>query len=191
MVRNQRKIKEYLTVAQNQSTTAGTNKGYTQNLVNLHDLIEGIKSGDGIQIRISSIAIDLRIVAANDDYHFIIQPVMVQTAGTWTDTADLSQRVVGEMLDASIDDVFGFQLIGEAKTARRLFPVANMIHGFEIRIMVPTNIVQLLNKETETERLQNVLFGVVGVCLTSSDIVAHYYTARVRYTEERKSITIR
>jgi hypothetical protein len=170
-----------------------SDKGFANNIINLHDLIEGIKSADGIQIRVQSITIDLRLYGNDGDPAWVFQPLIVQTVGTWTDTVNLAQRVIDEILDQAIDDVFGYQPIGEPRTTRRVFPLGGNTtqQGSEIRIQVPMNIISLLNKETETERLQNLLFGIVGVMNGTTDVYTLYYTITVRYTEERKSITIR
>jgi hypothetical protein len=97
------------------------------------------------------------------------------------------------MVDAACDDVFGYTLIDDSRTSRRLrgpYDGAS-VKGGEFRINIPQHLVQLLNKETETERLQDLYLAIVGIMNTAGDSVHIDAFWTIRFHEERKTVTVR
>jgi hypothetical protein len=118
---------------------------------------------------------------------------VVQTAGTWTDNPNNVSRIIAEMLDTDIDDVFGFQKLRGQMVSKRMRTDAGgsgAVQGMEFTLNIPSNLLLLLNKETETERLQNLYLGCVGLG-DVGDVVGFRVFDEIEYTEQRKNITIR
>jgi len=184
------------------SVTPTTDLGFVENLANLHDLLETIRSEDGNQILASKIRISYRLYEPEEALvaqaqGYMVVPVAVQTAGTITDTVNLAiPSNIGTMLNTATDDVFGYQLLkkpadvsrtraGPGNTGDSLFTV-------ESSVEVPGNLLFILNKETETERLQNIFFCLVGSFAKSTDPGFRVdIFIEIYYQETRKTIQIR
>jgi len=169
------------------------NRGFAQNVKDLHGLVESIRAADGIQIQVSEIRMAVRITGLANKDPFGLVPVAVQTAGTFTSNDSVSYRVIAEMLDQAIDDVFGYQPLSEPKFSRLLVKSdsTSAYQGLEFTLVIPSNILQLLNKESETERLQTAYVGFVGVVHDTDDTLTFHVTTSVKYTERRKKLVIR
>jgi hypothetical protein len=164
----------------------GAGEGFVEMCEDLHTLIEGIVSGDGIHIKVSSINIHLRASATN---FFTFVPVLVQTTGTLADTLNRSERTVASLIDAACDDVFGYDRIGPLRRAR-LEPATSTLMAIQCSIAIPNKALQLLNKETETERLQDLYYAIVGVA-NNGETVSYSTIVEVNYIEQRRNLVIR
>jgi hypothetical protein len=127
----------------------------------------------------------------------VIQPIIVQTAGTFTDTVALGPLYSNAaILDACIDDVFGYNRITQrALVGKRMPPDVGhaapaYIFAAETTIDLPAHVRELLNKETETERLQTLYLGLTGQGV-NGDTLNVYCVIDILYTEQKKSIVIR
>jgi hypothetical protein len=144
-----------------------SDRSWSENVQDLHDLVESLVSGDGQKPLIKEVTFQIRAnmaAASFESNGHIVQPVVVQTAGTWTSNVDVDTPIEDVCLDGAIDDVFGYQRLGNpqaVKLARRGNGEAGRKAVETVRTL-PQNILQILNKETETERLQNLYFGLVG-----------------------------
>jgi hypothetical protein len=159
---------------------------------NLHALIEAIRSGDGFQPKVAYIRFHLRIYSSDNDL-FAFQPVIVQTAGTISDTANVAVTNISAMLDSAIDDVFGHQKIGPMKIGRRIpgNSSANNFVGIEVTLEVPANVLEILNREAESERLQNLSFVLVGATQNNDTLLSFDGFVEIAYVEVRKKIILR
>jgi hypothetical protein len=168
--------------------TPGANEGYAHDLLSesIHTLIEGIRSEDGINIKVDQILFHIRIYCTEV---FSFSPAIVQTAGTFTNQTNLSERIFSSMLNVAIDDVFGYDLIDNHKVARKV-PVATEDFGLEFTMSVPRKHLNIINKETETERLQDLLLCIAGVGSNGAGM-PYDITTTVRYTEQRKTVILR
>lgn len=170
-----------------------TDVGFTENLVNLHSMIEAISGADGVQIQVSAMRIHIRLYIESEVQDaFCIIPVIVQTVGTWTSTADLANNTIRQMLDSCIGDVLGYTPLGSLRVSKLLPTHDSHISGMEFTLSIPQHILQLLNKETESERLQHLLVGLVGKFehQDNANLIGTAYVESL-YTERRKSIVIR
>ena len=171
---------------------ASTDKGFTDNLIDLSAIVDTIGALNGAKINVKKIRIHLRIYSEET---FIYQPLVVQTAGAWTADVTSANYIVDKILDENIDDVFGYQPLTDTKVSRRV-PTdvqtddTGRITGSEITIELPGSILQILNKEAETERLQNLLFGVVGRTNVVQTIKLRLFVA-YEYTIVRKKLILR
>ena len=164
--------------------------GFVEVIQNLHALIETISGSDGVQIKVSDIQITLRLEEDSDE-PFVYIPVVVQTVGSFASQVDLVQDRVEEMIDVATDDVFGFHPLGTMRGSRSLPTIGTNAQKHEINVQLPQHLIALLNKETETERLQNLHFALVG---KTHDISAELFGScfiTVFFTEMRKGIVIR
>ena len=167
--------------------TPGAGDAFAQNNLNFTTYVEAL-AGEGAKAHIKSITLFVRAYTALAGT-FVIQPVIVQTAGTFTDTVGIAQAEISEILDAAIDDEFGFQEIGQPNGRKMLPIIATYDKGFERNIIIPQNIINLLNKETSTERLQSIYFGVVGQGQSSPITMSVGLAIKFRLVD--KGITIR
>ena len=173
--------------------TGGSNEQFANNVMSLHAAIEGIRATeDGIKIHVSKIIVTLRLYGDADGNGFFITPVVVQTAGIFSEQDDLAQTGIDTILNASIDDVFGYQVLRSISPAKRVrCSTAAIQFGVEIQLELPQNILNLLNKESETERLQNLMMGFVGQRSVAADGIVGESQYIIEYTEQRKALTIR
>lgn len=187
---NKQQNQKHYVVTVSDTTVGGAQLGFVELSVILHSAIEGIRSvEDGIQIQVSNFFLTLRLYADNE---FMIFPVVVQSSAGLTDTGNLSNRTVSSLINDSINDVFGYHVLGSKfiVSKRMRGSTAAIQQGIEVTIPLPPKILQILNKETESERLQELYFGFVGVNLSDQTIDYNCYEEIV-YTERRKQLTVR
>lgn len=164
--------------------------GFVEVIQNLHTLIETISGSDGVQIHVSGITIIIRLREDSDE-PFVYLPVVVQTVGSFASQVNLVQDRVEEMIDVATDDVFGYHPLGNIRGSRSSPNIGTNAQKSEITLQLPQHLLALLNKETETERLQNLHLALVGKTdSVGASLVGECYLA-VEFTEMRKSIVIR
>lgn len=176
-----------------ESITPGANLGYVSNVINLHSMSEALTGvGDGVRVDLKKIRISFRsLESSTPAFYFTILPVLVQTAGTLSDTANLSVGVCDSMIASACDDVFGVESLGPVRTSKAYADTSAVFCDFTVE--VPQKFLQLLNKEHKSERLQDLYFAIVGAAETgaaagSIKIKSHL---EVRYSLHQKKIVIR
>jgi hypothetical protein len=170
---------------------AGANKEAIESLGDLHTIVENLGSAsDGIRKKINKFLIHVRMYS---NEQFAVQPLAVQTAGTITDTVDLSGHEADQNLDTAIDDLFGFQKLSPNWKQSRKVPHFDATYDFgcEFTIEIPQHLRNILNKEAETERLQN-LYAVLHIIATQNSQVIRLDVLReIEFYGERKNIVLR
>jgi hypothetical protein len=190
MQNNIKKI--YIDQQVDKTIDVGANLAFTENVFSLLSKAESLV-GDGEKPRITSWIITIRMILDEAVLDiFTCQPVAVQTAGTFTDTVNLTPGDIDSLLDSSVDDEFGFQTLGDMRVSKFGCNDGNYTR-IETRVVLPKNILNLINKEVSTERLQDLLFGLVG--FQASDPASALLTIKIvneiHYSVLRKGITIR
>lgn len=166
---------------------------WSEFLNDLHSIIGTLNgSVDGQELTIKKILIHFRIKA--DDIETVL-PVLVQTAGTWSDTQGIISGIDQEILDQSIDASFGYYPLSKNVKVLRQAPgdttgIAEA-HISEFTCEVPQHIVQLLNKEAETTRDQTISYGLVGWDGTTDLFLYVTSIVEIDFVKVRKGITIR
>lgn len=184
----------YVAIA-NVSSTPGANLGFVQMLRNINTTLDSLPTNEGLKPKISKIRTTIRLyqdITGFTNLNFMIQPVIVQTAGTFADTVNLTERTISSMLDAAIDDDFGFYKANDLRVSR-LGPTniaGNIACLIETSFDVPPHIIGLLNKESQTERLQSIYTGYTGIAVSNAAVVG-FFATEITFTEVRKGITIR
>jgi hypothetical protein len=188
-----RKRKPKRTLAKiSDSVAIGANLGFAEYITNLHATIEAIRAAqDGIQIRVSKVLLHLRTTSLEA---FAIQMLAIQTGGTFTDNPNETEGDVGSMLEGNIDDVFGYDYLSPSYKVARKGPstdgAAAATFLIEATFPIPNKLLMLLNKETETERLQDLLVGFIGHG-SNGDTVFYKCFIEFHYVEEQRDIVIR
>lgn len=170
---------------------AGAGKYFTEKLLELTTQIDAILSADGQKVKATSYLVHLRCFS--DDV-FLIQPIVLQTAGTYANGVDLTTKIEDTNLDPCVDDVYGYSNIGKASVARRSPPFQDdEYRAFTVQrtVALPLNILALLAKEGETERLQNLYFGVYGGAAINSQTIFIRGWCEIEFTVIKKSISLR
>jgi hypothetical protein len=186
-------IREWIHL-QSITITPGVNEGFTYNLQNLHSNIDSLPVGDGEMAQIENYKVSMRVTS--NVLAFAIKPFIIQTAGTFTSQSNLSERRVHTMLDGSIDDEFGYQPTAAARMSVAM-PIDQghvapslRISGAEFEFTLPKRVIQLLNKETQTERMQTLYLGVIGIGPNGYSIVIRNFI-EIRYIIVAKGLVIR
>jgi hypothetical protein len=189
MNKNKRNLKCHIDHTTDSIADPGANGGFTELVRNtaLQNIIESIRSEDGIHMDVKTMTFNLRIYSEEP---FLVVPVLIQTAGTVTETDDQTASVIGELIAATCDDVFGYDRLGPAKSARRVPTADNDDYGLEISIPLPNYALQILNKETETERLQNLYIAICGKG-TNAFAINLIVDTITEYREQRKTLILR
>lgn len=175
--------------------TQTTGQGFCENIQDLHALLDALGSSDGQKPRVTKIRVFLRAFTTTDQNPLTAVPIVVQTAGTFTDDVDIAPDDISVMLATVIDDIYGIQIIGQPKcsTLKNISDDTGVEAHYiwETSFDIPRNLLNILNKETETERLQNLILGLVGIQTSTTGVYVLTAHAVVHYTEVRKGITIR
>lgn len=198
MATKSKRILTYIDKITPESIAPGANGGYAEVIQSLHTIPESLISEqtEGKKCNIKYIRYTIRMSHADTSIPYIgMLPVIVQTAGTFADTVNLTARTVAELLDAAIDDEFGFQKIGNMRISKVINTTINdasqeYLQKLETQFDVPQNVIQLLNKELSTEKLQSLYLGLVGICTSEVTFNLNVFF-EVGYTLEAKGITIR
>jgi hypothetical protein len=182
-----------ISVTISQDSTVNVNEqGFVDQIQDLHTLLETLTGGDGVAINVKAITFHY---VAESSLNFWIKPVAVQTAGAFADSINLAQREIGELIDAAVDDVFGYQeLQGGGKWASPAPPAGtsgSQLYVSRFSVQIPGNLLHLLNKESETERLQTLYVGLVGLTEQNAQTITYNCVTEVRYSVARKPIVIR
>jgi hypothetical protein len=187
---NQRKI--YIFLPANDDVSNTSDNGFVRAIGSVHSIIEGIRSGDGLHMLCKQILLHVR---SNSIEPFWVLPVLVQTAGNFADTNNLASHNIAELLDSAIDDVFGYQRLSPTGKVGRRAPVddgsTNPTYCAEFTVTLPGNVLAILNKETETERLQDLILGLVGITNATSQAIAFETFVEVHYIEKQRNIVLR
>jgi hypothetical protein len=118
---------------------------------------------------------------------FTAQPILVQTAGTFTDTVDINDYNLDAVLDAAVNDVFGYQPLSQPKIGK-LVPAGDIaLYGLYFTIQMPQHLIQIINKSVETERLQEFYIGLIGSA-SGTDSYSYDCYMEVEYVASRKTI---
>ena len=179
--------KRYLGKLTQKTLTVGANLGFSESVSNLSTLLESLGT-DGMSPKVNRIKFFARARHESSLDHFMIQPMIVQTAGTFTDDASTALRIIDEMLASTIDDEFGYQNIGDPRVSKA--PSGDEFQFCNVDFEIPKNIINLMNKQVNTERLQEILLGLCGNATTAGDIIIDYFYV-IDYTLVGKGITIR
>jgi len=172
---------------------AGSLKGQVTAVKNLSTLVEGILALEGAKPKVQSIQVQLR---AYSEENFTLSPFIVQTAGTITDTVDIDAYIQDLTLDPAIDDVFGFQSLGITRNAKRVPSMdASGASGKELAIettiLIPGNVLEIINKEAETERLQNLYLVLITRPKSNNQVIEINTLMVTDFVVVRKGIVLR
>lgn len=119
--------------------------------------------------------------------------LVVQTAGNITSAVQIAlNNYLVTILGNQIDDVFGFQVIRQLSFTAPFPESADRRQIRQFTITLPQNILNLINKEVETERLQDLHLVCVGWYWGAvTDDLTMYKIHEIDYIEKARSITIR
>ena len=183
--------RSYLHAEADTVTNVAADKWFTENLLSLSTIMESIAALDGAKAQVKSIRINIRMYSGSV---FGIVPLIVQTAGAFTDNNNIAFSTISS-IDDQIDDIFGFQILREFQMSRRV-PTSDPTvdtgntNAIETTLILPQNIVQILNKESETERLQDLYLGFVGWSLEAKQTLV-YSISDFKYNVVAKRIILR
>lgn len=188
MNRNVKRSFRYIT---QKTITCASDKAFVYIVEDLTTILEGL-STDGVKPIVKKIRFLMHAYSTTATNHPVICYGIVQTAGTITDTVNLNEEnAISTNLASCIDDEFGFQLVNQPKGSK-LAPNDGATHTMEIiqNLDVPQNVINLLNKEVNTERLQGLNLVAYGVQLQTGTTVLRP-TMYIEWIERSKGITIR
>ncbi len=173
------------------SVSPGANGGFGDLQFNLNTEVETLTSSisEGMVAHVTSLTFDVQFYNNDDEtVQGVIIPVIVQTAGTFTDTVNLTYRTVEGVIDGCCDDEHGqyaFPMVSIVKEPA--VAVAGFAAGARCRVRMPQHLLDILNSETQTEKLQSLIFAVVGSTTINKtfNIRTHY---ELKYTLVKRSI---
>lgn len=183
-------------------TMAGNPKLSGYLLGNLSEIIDGLSS-EGQHALISNMKVNYMLTS---DWEWTehtgplgIYFGIMQTAGTVINSTT-SNKAELATLDSMTNDVFGFQRIStmkmqesfyiSPKTALVMDDIQTM-YKIKGQVNIPQNVLALLNKENETERLQDLY--LIAICISTIPDTQNklQIIESIDYSLKRKKITIR
>lgn len=176
-----------------ETVTLSSDKNFSHQLgASLTATAEGLVS-DGQKPIIKNWKVTMRAQSGAEDF-FSLNPMIVQTNGTFTDTDDQAVTTQAGLLDGAINDEFGFQKVGSSRVSKVKTPLdagATPHTYVETQFDLPRNVINLLNKEVSTERLQSLLLGVTGCCINTAASITIAIHHEISFMVKAKGITIR
>lgn len=174
-------------------TMTSGNLTYVISLENLSSYIDAYLSvGDAETAKVHKlkISVDCYSIAP-----FAARALVAQTAGAISSAAQSTQRNLSAALDVACNDVLAFEAVTPLKTSRiktSLHDGSNIIsyHTINFEITMNPKLINLMNKESQTERLQSLYFVLV-VQGTMAESVAITQGFSWEYRNISKQISIR
>ena len=175
----------------------GANKGaIVYGSIDFHTLIEGL-GADGRKASASQVRIAIRCWTSEENGVFSILPIIVQTSnGSISDSLNLSQRDVDEMLDQAITDEFGIRPCGKYRTSKKknlmitTSPTTDVLETVELEVVLNKKELALLKKECYSERLQDLYLAFAVISSFSGNIYFDVFV-QIDYQLVKKQITYR
>jgi hypothetical protein len=164
------------------SIAPGANGGFVYRTLAsaLHTVLDSLTATDGRRSKAKSIRIS---ILAYSTGQFIMTGGIVQTAGAFADTTNSTGRTFESLLDAAIDDTFGYRKITQTKQGVPWdVEAGNELFRLELTYDIPGDIIALLNKETDTERLQSIIPADLGIGVDGKTIIVNAFIT-IAYTE--------
>lgn len=169
---------------------------------NLSTIIDGLSS-EGQHALISNMKLNYLLTSEWEwDQHTGPMGIyfgILQTAGSVADSTSNSKAEL-TTLDSMTNDVFGFQRIStmkmqesfyiSPKTAVVMADIQTMYKS-KGQINIPQNVLALLNKENETERLQDLYLIAIVINIIPDTECMLDIVESIDYSLKRKKITIR
>jgi hypothetical protein len=155
---------------------------------------ELLTGADGQKAKILAVNVTHRCYS---EENFAIMPLIIQTAGTITDSVAIAQPTQDVGLDSAIDDVFGYQPLSKFLRTSRRVPTrdaqaaAGTEHALQFAYTIPGNILQILNKELETERLQDLYVVLHGFHFANSQTINIHTNIELLFVNIRKNVNLR
>jgi hypothetical protein len=168
----------------------GANLGFVDYLEDLSVQIDGLSSADGMVAKVKSIEI---IFASQSVTFHAIQNFILQCSSAPADTVNLAEQSVHQLLDAATGDDFGHINCGpvlQSKITHGIYNVQATQWGTFFKFKVPQNLIEIINKDSQNERDQNLYTGILGRTETNATVYI-YCTIAVDYVLEAKRATLR
>lgn len=162
----------------------------------LHAQIEDLEAEEGILAKVKNWKVDAvirHVVPTAFTTVCTVWAMAVQTAGTITEATDLSGPLFDDILDGQVDDVFAWRLLGKSATGRLCTVVADnssLVAEARLSFNIPSDILALLHKEAETERLQSI-YLVLLVYHSVAGAVQIQGHSTISWIGVRKTLTFR
>jgi len=178
---------------QHQSTTGHATLVFKPFTTDLSSVVDGL--ADDVyaeKARISKCKIHAQF---NGTTPFIGTVYLLQTAGTFTAGAYTSTYKIESVLADAVDDEVGLLPLFQPKASHYVMTYDNggpvQWHQLSFVGNLPKKVINLLNKETQTEREQELLFGAVVQTELSGEYVTLTMFLEIEYANVSKTITIR
>ena len=145
--------------------TPGANLNCIQNSIDIFSILNSsLLSGDGQKVMLKEISVNMEFQMLDEVNlsKLAVIPFIVQTAGTFTSTQNLANSSLEELLDTCIDDEFGLYLLRDivfSKVKLRDQSADYAQANVRLTFKVPKHLLALINKEQQTERLQDLYIG--------------------------------
>jgi hypothetical protein len=177
----------------NDSVAVGANKNAFEVMESMTNTLENLSS-DGQQVKLKNLSYHVCIhgpfgAVTAIPPSFVIQPVVVQSSsGSVADAVSIAEGNIATIINNGVSDEFGFQKLGNLRTSKPKTGGAgggsDVFHYIKTIFRIPGNIIALLNKQINTERLQDLF-----ACFTiHTDLnISVYYSAFAEYEWEMKS----
>lgn len=164
----------------------------------LHAVAESLCVGDAERINITDLRVNVRLFSYTNDPTkgpFSAFVVLAQSAGTPSFGAHNTQSELAVMIDQMFDDEVGYNIIFEPKFARRLARFWDGTNGLlehvcEFDCQLSKKHLRLLNREIQTERLQDLYLLVIVRGDNTIDIYKSE-SITIKYSHVAKELTIR
>jgi hypothetical protein len=161
----------------------------------LQSLVESIVGEDVDKAHVSEVQFSIGI--RSNDYPAYASAVLVQSSvspssGLVTLTEPF---IIDDILDSLLSDVGGFRVVSQC-FVDRLVPVWNgtsvvLYFNKSMNFRLSKDVINLLNKESESERLQELYLVIFVYCEENDVVMARSGWAKIKYKEVGKELVFR
>lgn len=186
-------IKTYITT---RTDTFGANagKGLIEEISPLSNVLESL-CGDGEQAKLKRVLVCADINEAHSGIGVNLQGafyILQTTDGAFTHSFNEDDFIVDDLFDSTVSDEFAIQRLTDFKTA--VFTggwTSTYFYQARWRFELPQRILRLLEKEQNTEKLQNLYLMFVGYSHATHSDIGLMTNIQWDYTIASKPLTIR
>jgi hypothetical protein len=149
--------------------TPGVNLGFAEPGIDLSALAETLAEQDGQKARILEVVDHIQTKSVGSH---MLAPCFVQTAGNFAAVTNSADRLVQDLINSAVDDEFGVQV--EPTMVSILAPSSQAagtdVYSTDRTLRANQNVLNILNKEVSTEKLQSIWTGTSGVSTVNQPI---------------------
>lgn len=186
-------VETTLSLSNKSPVNANADRAFLTHVIDLSTAWEGLTGDEGVLALVKRLVVDHRLTSGDGWSKAFFAAgfwLVIQTAGTLTEGNDINSLEIPDAIDPQCNDVFGYEIISKTIIPVIRYCEADDAAVAEARItfQLPQKYLAMLNRESETERLQDLYLALVGFTKQANTALCSTAVLRYDWIESRKKI---